>query len=446
MATLDDLLVQETTLKNAMTQLFSQMQGMHISLATVRIHIAEIRNINRNSLTYNLPNEILSMIFEAGRSRTLYPASRDGRSKAGIPFELAVSSVSHRWRNVALQTPRLWTNLEIKVFDPTRCLTDLYLRRSKMSLLDITFRQRKSTNSNTNYFKAQLELLLPYVARWRSFIIVGVHFGSLSITLSPLAHLHAPALETLAMDCISNEQQVVETFSTGAPRLSSVALRSAFVRPPQGPALKFLQLCSDVRLSHVEFSQFMQSMPALTNISIHWAVVSDPVNYPAIQLPSVLSLDYHFDLLSNPGGVLPSLELPSLETLTIHGRTFRVIEVLTQHHRPYPFVQSLQFVDPYYTKRRDVPAATTLDFISLFQALKTSSGTVQIRSSSWTSSTIASQRTNYFGHSYRRLPSSLPTMLKLCGKSKHGLISPNSSRADFSSDIPSRGSNFRRKY
>jgi hypothetical protein len=62
MTTLEELLGQENDLKNAKVRLFSEMQAVDDSLASVRIRITETRNVNRNALTYNLPNETLAAI------------------------------------------------------------------------------------------------------------------------------------------------------------------------------------------------------------------------------------------------------------------------------------------------------------------------------------------------------------------------------------------------
>jgi hypothetical protein len=113
-------------------------------LSGVRVHIAELRSVNRGAGTYNLPSETLSAIFEAGLPETPKTRERgraswfDQSEERTTPFELLVSSVSRRWRNVALQTPRLWTVLVIDALGLTHDLYDLYLHRSKMCPLDIT--------------------------------------------------------------------------------------------------------------------------------------------------------------------------------------------------------------------------------------------------------------------------------------------------------------------
>jgi len=63
MGALEDLLVQENTP-------VSQIQAMQDSPSVVRVHIAELRSVNRGAGTYNLPSEILSAIFEAGITET----------------------------------------------------------------------------------------------------------------------------------------------------------------------------------------------------------------------------------------------------------------------------------------------------------------------------------------------------------------------------------------
>lgn len=105
MATMEDLRVQEADLQHSKAHLASQLLALDDSIAHVHMRMAEVQDINRNAITYNLPNETLSAIFEAGLSLTY-------DSKQHIPFEILVSTVSRRWRHIALQTSdcgRTWT-------------------------------------------------------------------------------------------------------------------------------------------------------------------------------------------------------------------------------------------------------------------------------------------------------------------------------------------------
>jgi hypothetical protein len=362
MDTLENLLVQEK-------MLISQMQAIGDSLSGVRVHIAELRSVNKGAGTYNLPSETLSAIFEAGLGKTLKISERscaswfgesDGRT---TPFELTVSSVSRRWRHVALQTPRLWTVLVIDALGLTHDLYDLYLHRSKMCPLDVTLDCSYREECDINV-ERHLEWLIPHVGRWRKFTVRGGYIGS---RLSALSHLCAPALETLVLDIIT-EKPGLELFSGGAPRLSSVELIGACCRPPLG-ALKYLKLSRsflDPLFDYDQFTQLMQPMDLLTRLSISAAIASGAGNHPPIGLPSVLVIDIWFNHGDTDASALRIFDLPAIETLTIHGSTNVAIGALTQNHRVYPRMQSLTLAsDSEHGDSENTPVAPALDFIRL---------------------------------------------------------------------------------
>ncbi|KDQ09120.1 hypothetical protein BOTBODRAFT_37364 [Botryobasidium botryosum FD-172 SS1] len=159
---------------------------------------AEIRN-RRNQLLpiYRIPNEILAMMFqctvddEATRAMPL-------RQKA--PFN--VSYVSRRWRNVAIDTPRLW-----KKYDTTNAhIANIVIDRSKHVPLDIEL-----VISPTHYVEPGdgdpwelryptpygwtdpdvvvpiafdlLQPLLPHVHRWGAIVLDGVDDDQLQMCL-----------------------------------------------------------------------------------------------------------------------------------------------------------------------------------------------------------------------------------------------------------------------
>jgi hypothetical protein len=199
MGALEDLLFQEKTI-------VSQIHAMEDTLSGVRVHIAELRSVNRGAGTYNLPSEILSAIFEAGLTETGERDHRswfDGSEQPTTQFEILVSSVSRRWRNVALQTPRLWTVLVIDVLGLTHDLYDLYLHRSQMCPLDITLDYSyRDSWGKSDCVNRHLEQLVPHVDRWRRFIVRNGDIGS---QLSALSHLCAPVLEALVLDFITDQ-------------------------------------------------------------------------------------------------------------------------------------------------------------------------------------------------------------------------------------------------
>ena len=88
----------------------------------------------------SVPNEILSAIFEAGCHLPPRPQPSDSSSETDEwepPFEILVSHVTRHWRNVAVSTPSLWT--QIYIAEQHECLdaAAAYLTRSRCLPLDI---------------------------------------------------------------------------------------------------------------------------------------------------------------------------------------------------------------------------------------------------------------------------------------------------------------------
>jgi hypothetical protein len=384
MTTLENLLVREA-------ELSSQVQVLQSSLADVRVHIADMQGVNRNAITYNLPAETLSAIFDIGLSESPFLPAKHTRggyfedkwTPLPTPFEIVVSSVSRRWRNVALQTPRLWTRVYINVAQSAHELLDLYLDRSKMCSIDITLSRRKLRWERSCdlmgpepkvviEFKQYLEQLVPHVGRWREFIIRrGDHIMPLPDVLAALAHLYAPALETLVLN--GNHGSLRKIFSAGAPRLFSVELIGACFLPPL-EAVKHLKLYSHdyFQLNHAQFHNIIQPMCSLINLNLQSGiVVGSPAGHPTVDLPSVISLEIDVIGCSIGEGVLPVIDSPSVEILTIRGNINHVIRTFT--HRPslYPNVRTLKIAVPFKPFRpEETPVATTLQFISLYPSVR----------------------------------------------------------------------------
>ena len=378
MTTLEDLRIREAGL-------LSQMQALESSL--VRVQMADMQGANRNAITYNLPVETLTTIFEIGHFETpplvTKPTRRlygDSWSALPTPFEIVVSSVSRRWRNIALETPRLWTHIYINVAQSAYELLDLYLCRSKMCLLDITLSRRKlrreldcGPDSEVSIkFKGYLELLVPHVGRWRGFSIRRDDSSlQLSHAFASLSNLNAPALETLMLEGYIGSYK--EIFTAGAPRLSSVELIGVSFWPPL-EAVKHLKLyaSSVFRLTYAQLRHLIQPMRSLVNLHLESSIVvrKSPTGHLPINLPSVISFEINIIGCPIGDGVLPILDLPSVEALTIHGDMDHAIRTFTHFSRLYPNVRNLKVVgSPEYVCKAESPAATK-EFVSLFPSVR----------------------------------------------------------------------------
>ena len=386
MASLDDLLVREVEIENAKAQLLSQVDELNNSLAHIRVCIAEIRDVNRDAITSSLPNETLAAIFEAGLALTKKPyfvswhAQRPERSK---PFEILVSSVSRRWRNVALRTPQLWTDLRINVSKFTAGdMLDLYLSRSKSCLLDMAFTQLHQDERSydpdpdfdTNNFVWCLERLVPHAAHWRQFVMEDVIFSEEFHVFSPLAGLYAPALERIVINCLYNPPRVLEVFSVGAPRLAYMELMDVYFVPPPDTVTSLKLVTRHGPLSHTDFSRLMSHMGSLTHLSVDGRIAelaTTTHQSPHIELHSALSLDLNLSSTSPLSvGPICFLDLPALESLAIRGTTVNIVEAFTTHRHSYPSLRTLILTSPFKSSYRDLEITKVQEFIRLFPNIR----------------------------------------------------------------------------
>ncbi|KDQ14471.1 hypothetical protein BOTBODRAFT_174668 [Botryobasidium botryosum FD-172 SS1] len=153
---------------------------------------------NRRLPAYRLPNEILAIIFGfavASSSNRLRPLSRKA--------PLNLSHVSKLWRDVALGTPRLWTN-----YDPVNArLAQIFIDRSQQAPLSIymtsyndrTFefsddedpeeRQARFPITREHVTQAHavqlanfpdfIHPLIPHISRWGELHLEGVKWAQL---------------------------------------------------------------------------------------------------------------------------------------------------------------------------------------------------------------------------------------------------------------------------
>ncbi|KAF7971015.1 hypothetical protein HWV62_22287 [Athelia sp. TMB] len=104
------LLLQELAgFANERLKLLRQLEDLDARERPVKLEHAALQNLD--SPTSNRPDEVLSMIFLAGMGQEdVFPEPYFGE---------LVSHISSHWRRVALSTPRLWENVEMRVVSDT---------------------------------------------------------------------------------------------------------------------------------------------------------------------------------------------------------------------------------------------------------------------------------------------------------------------------------------
>ena len=148
-----------------------------------------------------LPNEIMKMIFELA-------VADSEEARAASKAAVSLSHVSQKWRELALDTPRLWSKIELWG-SPSRARA--FLERSKAVLVDIslTINFDYHTTADDEPRRKRLRKELPQVfaaavahsKRWRSLTWPSEDFNDEEQTIPRLAmdSVETPFLEEMTL-------------------------------------------------------------------------------------------------------------------------------------------------------------------------------------------------------------------------------------------------------
>ncbi|KAJ6564616.1 hypothetical protein B0H19DRAFT_80918 [Mycena capillaripes] len=171
----------------------------------------------------SLPVELLAYIFVLGTHEPINPSNSDDDcqlfNSESVKAPLIYASVSRHWRDVALNTPALYTSLCItpelfrqvgtkEILDTTGIAS--YLALSRNYLVDILIDARDQEWDfdddawfSADHMNAAMGVLLPHLGRWRSLSILTDIYAPMHAALRPLeiylSAYGAPHLESLRL-------------------------------------------------------------------------------------------------------------------------------------------------------------------------------------------------------------------------------------------------------
>ncbi|GLB40904.1 hypothetical protein LshimejAT787_0901190 [Lyophyllum shimeji] len=241
-------------------------------------------DVRRSSPIQRLPVELLSYIFSLGTHSV-----DDDEDPACPAFDaetiktpLILSQVNRQWRNIARNTPSLWTSICV-----TAALVDVgdgvapplnsprlhashlttYLSLSRKSPLDILIDARDqdwdfsepeipsdygcdtyAPPFSPSHMGLAISLLLPHIARWRSMTILTDSWAPMYVALRliqpAITAVGAPALESLALMRCNDFVSYSPTFRPSDMRDPAFLHLSETSSPPQNilPRLRHLTL------------------------------------------------------------------------------------------------------------------------------------------------------------------------------------------------------------
>ncbi|KDQ15095.1 hypothetical protein BOTBODRAFT_54953 [Botryobasidium botryosum FD-172 SS1] len=310
-------------LDSAAEALTSIRDQVNVSLQNA---ILEIKS-RRNQLTpiYHLPPEIYSRIFEFACTRRTTTRGR-------------ILQVSKLWREIVLNTPRLWTRINANSAE----LIAACVLRSKNAPLEIDLPDDTSEcdpeddngvfatacTPHEQLFKTQMALLMPQIHRWQSLALENVrarHFW-------PKFCIAAPWLEKLALTLtpdvpVSAEDPPPETprdiFAGVTPHLRSLRLERIYI-PLTSSIYTGLEALSvqSVDLSDFtanEFLDVLRACPRLESLWLNWIIMLGPTHesQPIVELPRLSTIDINSMSSRAIRHILSSIDPPSLEWLSV---------------------------------------------------------------------------------------------------------------------------------
>jgi F-box-like len=296
------------------------------------------RDIPRSGdLMQSVPDDVLAEIFQAGTllcrdSVDDHAVGFDFTPK--LPFPNLVSSVSRRWRDVALSSPRLWTTI---VFNCDRMTNyegpSLWIERSGACLLDITISVSPWNFWEPSDLKSAMDQIIPHISRWYRFTVETLSQNTFETVVAPLRTASAPYLRDLKMisdkdgslsatDVTSNICDHI--FTGGAPSLAEARLIGPYcMYTPPFTRLTYLQLggCNlsvDITITADCLRDLLTASPFLTDLILQRLDIVLPLNTSVsdIQIPSLCSLAMiSSSHRPNFWKLFSLLSLPKLETL-----------------------------------------------------------------------------------------------------------------------------------
>lgn len=309
-----------------------------------------------------LPPEMLAHIFSLSLSTRRLPSQ--------IPFEVTLSHVCGFWRGVALNTPNLWTRINIYSPRSSRLLTE-YLRRSGSNLpLDVyidTYSYEKTTtailNKQIKVAEALSKELVPEIHRIRKLSLFCYFKVTPIVILSKFSQSSALCLQ----------QFVVKSDNPTHPAGSNVPpARRVSILENGSPHLSFL---------NTEIPDVLPSTASLRNLTTLYLHSLDELSqHTYTSFVEVLTAPRSLLYLSIQGKMKlntwpmhqggPKFELSSLKALRLLDDGMMAVKILLSMSAPN--MESL-WLDCNFREFRtffDSPQMTTAVGLNKFRALK----------------------------------------------------------------------------
>ncbi|KZP30822.1 hypothetical protein FIBSPDRAFT_979000 [Athelia psychrophila] len=299
---------------------------------------------NLDATTSNLPDEILAMVFEVGIEIQLDPLLLKENSfkfhtsepyPTPIHFGDLVSHVSHRWRSIALATPRLWIHIRCGPISMNgkdiwgkrkqwRERAAVYLCRSRSSPVDIHIKGLREED----YTPAFLQLITGHLGHCRQLFIRDVPEAVVPLLVQPLS-APAPLLRSFGAGLEGDSDMAFEDpvfLPFSAPGLVTADLHGAYL-PNLLPvfasvtSLRMTDTFIGSRKDNASLRDGLMGLKSLNHLEIQFKYYRRAATANVILLPTVEFL--HVNVMEDAPlfyvtSFLDDIQAPSLISLSLN--------------------------------------------------------------------------------------------------------------------------------
>ncbi|KAJ7356875.1 hypothetical protein DFH08DRAFT_802839 [Mycena albidolilacea] len=302
----------------------------------------------------SLPYELLVAIAVAGQEDRVAESNWEIRTTT-FKSEWTLSQLSHRFRDVIVGAPALWTLIETDfISEGSVEILNLYLERSRASKLSIMLCQQWSSRAvGERLLLTGTNHIVPHVHRIQRLRILLEKRWAWDM-LALFRDEAAPHLQHLEIVCATLDETPLVMFSSGVPRLDFLKIDGFIL---QSPAAAFA-------LTHLELRKDWCIDPAYPTLNQYAALTAQcplleylqlDVNWVPEEAPRFLIPTLKYLRISIPGedadyllAVVGIFDAPALTELIFDGTHGDQIAFLlgrkTLPHSIFPALTSLTFL------------------------------------------------------------------------------------------------------
>ncbi|KZP22404.1 hypothetical protein FIBSPDRAFT_1043654 [Athelia psychrophila] len=272
----------------------------------------------------SLPHEMLVKIFwKLDLFGSPHKHTRPSE-KCTLPFEILVSHVSRRWRDIALGTPAFWTQIHRRPMQNNLGSTFAYLARSAQTSIEITIQVVDDRHHQSYEFVGPFcELIQPHLPRCRRLDIFSSNQREdptiLRMLGSPNLSMHRLQTMKMKMNTTFMNRRLIHG---GALMLEQLHLIGSAIEAPASHFNALATVHYDLSVAGLDWFNpinALNSMPHLAHLQLDIPEVTPwPSNLNKIAIETLNTLCVNTTTMLHVLFVVAQFNVPALQEIGVH--------------------------------------------------------------------------------------------------------------------------------